>query len=46
MVIKIKNNIDILFEFSFPNLRIVRKKADDLKTHGDLRVFDSPSTYL
>jgi hypothetical protein len=46
MVIKIKNNIDILFEFSFPNLRIVRKKEDDLKNHGDLRVFDSPSKYL
>jgi hypothetical protein len=46
MVIKIKNNIDILFEFSFPNLRIVRKKADALKDYGDLRPFDSPSKYL
>ncbi|CAF1022539.1 unnamed protein product [Adineta steineri] len=26
---------------SFPNLRIVKKKADDLKKHGDFRVFDS-----
>ncbi|CAF3894940.1 unnamed protein product [Rotaria sordida] len=28
---------------SFPNLRVVKKKADNLKNHGNFLVFDSPN---
>ena len=31
--------------FSFPNLRIIRKTEGELRTYGDLRVFDSPGKY-
>jgi hypothetical protein len=30
--------------FSFPLLRIVKKRAPDLKNYGDLRVFDCHGT--
>lgn len=40
-------NMSIVFtQFSFPNLRIVKKKADELKDHGNLIVFDSSSKLL
>jgi hypothetical protein len=36
----------VLLNFSFPNLRVVKKKARALKEPGELRVFDTPGKSL
>ena len=41
----VRSNCFLFFSFSFPNLRIVKRTASELKNHGDLHVFDSPSEF-
>ena len=42
---KQRKTLDIFVQYSFSSLRIVKKKADDLKHYGNFSVFDSPSKF-